>query len=134
MMPVFADASYYVALLNPRDQHHEDSVRVSRALRRPIVVTGFVLIEVSNVLSSVAARERAVTLWDRLINDPSVAVAPASTQLVVRGLELYSRHADKDWSLTDCISFIVMKEFGLAEALTADHHFEQAGYEAMLLT
>jgi uncharacterized protein len=39
---------------------------------------------------------------------------------------------DKEWSLTDCISFVVMKERGLTEALTADHHFEQAGFKALL--
>jgi predicted nucleic acid-binding protein len=132
--PIFADASYYVALLSPRDQHHQDAVRVSSTLRRPIVVTEFVLIEVTNALASVESRGRAVALWTHLQNDPSVTVVPASSGLVARGVELYSRRQDKHWSLTDCISFVVMQERGLAESLAADHHFEQAGFVALLLS
>jgi len=49
-----------------------------------------------------------------------------------RGVGLYSRRLDKDWSLTDCISFAVMDEFGLTESLTGDHHFEQAGFTILL--
>jgi predicted nucleic acid-binding protein len=48
------------------------------------------------------------------------------------GIELYRARADKDWSLTDCISFVVMEERGIADALTGDRHFEQAGFQAML--
>ena len=72
MTPVFADAAYYVALLSPRDQHHEDAVRTSATLRRPIVVTEYVLIEVSNALAAVESRERAVALWDSPISGVNV--------------------------------------------------------------
>jgi predicted nucleic acid-binding protein len=132
MTPVFADASYYVALLSPRDQYHEVAVRVSGELRRPIVVTEFVLIEVSNALAQVESRARAAGLWAHLNNDPSVTVVPASTKLIGEGLTLFAQRSDKNWSLTDCISFVVMQERGLTEALTADHHFEQAGFAALL--
>ena len=47
------------------------------------------------------------------------------------GFDLYESRLDKDWSLTDCVSFAVMTQRGLTEALTADHHFEQAGFRAM---
>jgi predicted nucleic acid-binding protein len=57
---------------------------------------------------------------------------PASEELVAKGVQLYSQRGDKNWSLIDCISFVVMEEYGLTEALTADHHFEQAGYSALL--
>ena len=133
MTPVFADASYYVALLNPRDQHHQDAVQVSGQLRQPVVVTEFVLIEVSNALAPVGSRARAVQLWAHLQNDPSVTVVPASTALITKGLDLYAHRPDKEWSLTDCISFVVMQERGLTEALTADHHFEQAGFTTLFL-
>jgi hypothetical protein len=66
MTPVFADASYYVALLSPRDQHHQRALEVSGQLRRGIVVTDFVLIEVSNALADVESRDRAVALWVHL--------------------------------------------------------------------
>jgi hypothetical protein len=132
MTPVFADSSYYVALLSPRDQHHADAVRLSASLRRPIVVTEFVLIELTNALSSLESRIRAVALWSHLQNDPTVTIVPATTELLERGRHLYADRSDKEWSLTDCISFVVMHDHGVTEALTADHHFEQAGFAALL--
>jgi predicted nucleic acid-binding protein len=134
MTPVFADASYYVALLSPRDQHHQDAIRVSRDLRQPVVVTEFVLIELANALAEVESRGRAMALWNSLRHDPTVSIVPASTELVARGLELYRLRDDKAWSLVDCISFEVMKDQAITDALTADHHFEQAGFVAMLRT
>lgn len=132
MTPVFADASYYVALLSPRDQHHQEAVRLSGELRLPIVVTEFVLIEVSNALATVGSRGRAMALWTHLENDPSVTIVTVSPELLLEGRALYAIRADKEWSLIDCISFVVMEKQGLKEALTADHHFEQAGFTALL--
>lgn len=57
---------------------------------------------------------------------------PASRELLDNALDLYHQHADKEWTLTDCISFVVMREQELTEALTQDHHFEQAGFVALL--
>ena len=132
MTPVFADASYYVALLSPRDQHHQDAVNVSRGLRQPIVVTEFVLIELANALAEVDSRERAIALWENLRRDLTTMIVPASAELITQGLDLYASRLDKEWSLTDCISFVVMDYQGLTDALTADHHFEQAGFTALL--
>lgn len=132
MKPVFADASYYVALLSPRDQHHQDAVRISGQMRQPVVVTDFVLIELANALAPVESRARAIQLWAHLQNDPSTTIVQASPTLIAEGLELYANRPDKDWSLTDCISFVVMQERELKEALTADHHFEQAGFIPLL--
>jgi predicted nucleic acid-binding protein len=73
-----------------------------------------------------------VALIDRLRSDPSLTIVPTSELLFGRGLQLYSARQDKEWSLTDCISFIVMEEYGIHDALTGDHHFEQAGFHAVL--
>jgi predicted nucleic acid-binding protein len=132
MTPVLADSSYYIALLSPRDQHHEDAIRLSASLRRPVVVTEFVLIELTNAMSSVESRNRAIALWSHLQSDPTITIIPASTELLARGRQLYSQRIDKEWSLTDCISFVVMQDQGLTDALTADHHFEQAGLVPLL--
>lgn len=132
MTSVFADASYYVALLSPRDQHHADAVRISGQLRHPIVVTELVLVEVSNALASTESRGHAAALWKHLQQDPSVTVVPTTTTLIAQGLDLYARRPDKEWSLTDCVSFVVMQQQGLSQALTADHHFEQAGFTPLL--
>jgi hypothetical protein len=73
-----------------------------------------------------------VRLLQSLYADPKVEVVAISSNLVARGLALFSRHADKEWGLTDCISFVVMRERGLRAALTSDEHFKQAGFETLL--
>jgi predicted nucleic acid-binding protein len=61
-----------------------------------------------------------------------LVIVPPDTELFESGLELYEKRPDKDWSLTDCISFVVMKREGIVDALTGDHHFEQGGFNALL--
>jgi predicted nucleic acid-binding protein len=132
MKRVFADTSFYLAALSPRDVVHATAVRVGGQIERPVLSTDFILLELGNALSAV--RERA--LFSRLVPHlrlhPNVRIVPASRELLDRGFELFSRRADKDWSLTDCTSFVVMREEGLTDALTTDHHFEQAGFKALL--
>ena len=69
----------------------------------------------------------------KLRANPNITITAASAELFERGCRLYADRPDKDWSLTDCISFVVMEEKAITEALTADHHFEQAGFNALLL-
>ena len=97
-----------------------------------MVLTDFILLELGNALSGVGQREVFSTLVPRLRSNPSVRIVPASRNLLDRGFELFSRRADKEWSLTDCTSFVVMREEDLTDALTTDHHFEQAGFVALL--
>lgn len=132
MTPVFADTSYYLALLSPRDQGHSSAVRLSGTLRRPIVLTEFILLELANFCSTEDARTRLVGFWTHLKGEPFVTVIPASSELLTRGFDLFARRPDKHWSLTDCTSFVVMDEHGLTEALTSDRHFEQAGFSILL--
>jgi hypothetical protein len=65
---------------------------------------------------------------------PAVRVVPASTSLFDEALGMFHSHRDKEWGLTDCISFLVMRREGVMDALTSDHHFEQAGFRALLRT
>ena len=95
------------------------------------------MIEFGNALGAID-RPRAAGAIERFLNASSVnggvvRIVPVDTNLLRRGLDLYSSRRDKDWGLTDCISFEVMREMGLADALTADRHFVQAGFRAMLL-
>lgn len=133
MSPVFADTSFYLALFNPRDRYHRRAVELARQLRRLTVTTEFVLVEVGNALSGTAhGRDRFLTLSDQIIKQPTVTVVPASHEAFAEGVERYRQRRDKSWSLTDCISFLVMQQRDLTEALTADHHFEQAGFTLLL--
>jgi predicted nucleic acid-binding protein len=80
----------------------------------------------------VKSRFAFVSLEARMRADPRFTTIPANPQLYDQGLDLYRSRPDKDWSLTDCISFTVMRQRGISEALTGDHHFEQAGFVAIL--
>lgn len=64
--------------------------------------------------------------------DDRVSIVPMDQELFDRGVALYGERLDKEWSVTDCISFIVMREQGVTDALTGDHHFEQVGFTALL--
>ncbi len=132
MTPVFADTSYFVAFVSPSDQNYQRAVDWSAKLRAPIVTTEYVLVEVGNMLRRGTDRELYVNFYRELSADPIVEVLPASSELLVRGLRLFADRPDKEWSLTDCISFAVMSERGLTEALTGDRDFEQAGFRALL--
>jgi hypothetical protein len=132
MKAVFADTSFFLASLNPDDQLHERAISVSREVMALRLTTGFVLLEVGNAMSRAALRSRFVEFYTWLGQHPGVRIVPVSEDLFHRGYELYAAREDKDWSLTDCISFIVMREEELQAALTHDQHFEQAGYKALL--
>ena len=132
MTGVFADTSFYVALSNDRDASHVAAMDFSARYRGGIVTTEYILVELGNFLSRVGDRSVFLDLMDDLRSDPKTYVAPARTTLLNDGLRLYAARQDKDWSLTDCISFVVMREHGLTEALTGDCHFEQAGFRALL--
>ena len=132
MKSVFADTAYYLALLTPGDQYHVAAASRSLGVTARVVVTGFVLLEVGNTLSGSRTRAAFPELVRELSNDPNTEVVPLSQELFEKGLSLYARRMDKAWSVTDCISFIVMEERGITEALTADAHFTQAGFRALL--
>ncbi len=128
----FADTFYFLALGNPRDAAHARTRAIVASDPGPIVTTAWVLTEVANALSSPPDRRSFLNLLPRLRANASTEIVPPGAELFERGLDLYARRPDKAWSLTDCISFVVMADRGLTEALTGDHHFEQAGFRALL--
>jgi predicted nucleic acid-binding protein len=132
MKRVFADTYYFLALLNPKDEWHEISLEFTSHLDRSFLTTAWVMTELANSLSRGRNRQLFLELFKELQNDPRVTILPPSAELYHRGLDLYALRLDQDWSLTDCISFEVMQQSDLTEALTADHHFEQAGFSILL--
>lgn len=132
MNSVFADTSFYVALFNRRDRLHELAVSLSSQIGMKIVVSEFILLELGNALHQPRVRDKLVKLIDQLRNDPDVVVEPSSEELFDKALILFEARPDKEWSLIDCSSFVIMQERGLELALTADHHFEQAGFTILL--
>jgi predicted nucleic acid-binding protein len=127
----FADTFYFLALLNRRDIAHSSALVHSRG-PESILTTEWVLTELADAMCSRTKRQEFKIVYDFLRSDPQVEIVPSDPGLFRKGVELYSARNDKDWSLTDCISFVVMEQRGIKDALTGDHHFEQAGFRALL--
>jgi uncharacterized protein len=135
MKRIFADTAYWIAIFDKRDSLHGLSKVVSRQHEDDIfVTTEMVLVEFANFFCTYGAffRKGAGDFIQEIRNDPNVEVELQTTSLFQRGLSECARHTDKDWSLTDCASISVMRSRGLFEALTNDHHFEQAGFTILL--
>jgi predicted nucleic acid-binding protein len=132
MKAVFADTFYFLALLNRRDPAHERAIAVSQTAGQAIVTTEFVLLELADALSKPTQREELRAVFALIDAGVNCKVVPAGSELLRRGLALYLERADKEWQLTDCISFVVMEDEGIKDALTGDRHFEQAGFGALL--
>jgi uncharacterized protein len=130
---VFADTLFWLALVVKQDQYHQRAQQWSLRIDGRIVTTVPVLLETANALARPAWRAAGVALIDHLLQRSDLEVVSLSVDLWQRGWNLYRDRPDKGWSLTDCVSFLVMQESGLTNALTADEHFRQAGFRALLL-
>ncbi|MGL4514783.1 MAG: type II toxin-antitoxin system VapC family toxin [Lacipirellulaceae bacterium] len=132
MSTVFADTGFFVALVNPRDALHASALRFAGDTTRDLLTTELVVVELGNFLRRPSQRTLFLEVERELRIDPSCEVRPGTESLIQRAIELFAERPDKQWSLTDCASFIVMQDHGVTEALTGDHHFEQAGFVALL--
>jgi len=132
MKPLLADTSFFVALLCEGDTYHAVATRWSSEMWQDIVTTPWILAEVANVLRRKPERVQFAPFVARLQASPEVQILPADESIFNAGVSLYAARPDKDWSLTDCISFVAMERLGLEDALTADHHFTQAGFRVLL--
>jgi uncharacterized protein len=129
---VFADTYYYLAWVNPRDGAHTAARQFAAGYRGDLITTSGVLLEVGDALSREVNRDSFLAVLPEIQDDPSVTLIQIDDGLLSRGIDFFRARPDKDWSLTDCISFVVMTDLGLTDALTGDHHFEQAGFRALL--
>ncbi|HWD20210.1 MAG TPA: PIN domain-containing protein [Verrucomicrobiae bacterium] len=132
---LFLDAAYLIALAQPQDSHHQKALMLAanvRSKRAAIVTNRAVLLEAGSALSRTRFRAAAVQLINSLENARSVKVLPLTEELARAGWALFCARLDKQWSWTDCISFVTMREFHIRQALTTDEHFEQAGFVALL--
>jgi len=129
---IFVDTAFFLAHLRRRDDLHRRAEMWVRAQSAPLFTTEYVLWELLNGSSAVSARQAACALAFRCLASDWCEVVPASPDLFSRGLRLYAERHDKAWSLTDCVSFVVMRDRGATQALTHDRHFEQAGFDPLL--
>lgn len=129
---IFVDTSFLLALAEPRDMLHSRAIAWANAVHDRLLVTEHVLWETVNSLSAPLDRTKAQTLVQLVLDSPQWEIVWSSRELFDRGRQLHSERLDKTWSLTDCVSFQVMEDMAATRALTHDHHFEQAGFEALL--
>lgn len=134
---VFLDTSFSIATAIAKDEFHERAVNLADKIKADniqIITTQPVILEIGNALSKLKYRQSAVGIIQRLDSDPDVSIISLTDELYGEGFKLFSNRSDKEWSLVDCISFVVMRERGITDALTADEHFIQAGFRALLRT
>jgi len=135
MKKVFADAQYFVALINDKDQSHPAALAISQTLQ------GVTLVTTEEALNEVLAffaergrylRQLATAYVDDILSDPDMVIRPQSHQSFLDGYALYKARPDKGYSLTDCISMEAMRQEGISDILTHDNHFTQEGFTTLL--
>ncbi len=132
---VFLDTAYAIALASQSDEYHDKAIALAEQLEKQgtrLITTRAVLLEIGNALAKLQYRQAAVELLESLEQDSQITIVACTDELFSRAFELFRKRPDKEWGLTDCISFVVMQEQGLQTALTTDEHFQQASYHALL--
>ncbi|MEK6302823.1 MAG: PIN domain-containing protein [Acidobacteriota bacterium] len=125
---LFVDTSFVIALVNEKDQYHSQAQALAREFEDSLLITtDAVLLEIGNALAK-DFRSEAIEIIRVLRSGSNVKVIEVDTTLFEKGFAVYEKYADKDWGLVDCISFVVMWERELTEALTFDGDFHQAGF------
>ena len=133
MKQIFADTSYWIALVSPRDQIHKKVIKITQQLSSVrLLTTEMVLVELLNSFSDSPFRRAVAGMVLKLRFDGNVRIVPHTSEQFERALRRYKQAADKSWSLTDCASFQVMEAEQIQAALTHDQHFAQAGFETLL--
>jgi predicted nucleic acid-binding protein len=132
---VFVDSFAWIAAINKSDNYHEISLRILEELlnrQAKLVTTNYVVAETINALSKVEFRRTVIEFIDKLGKSPRVQIVKITDEIYNNAWTLYQQRMDKDWGITDCTSFEVMRMFNIKEAFTSDKHFEQAGYSLMV--
>jgi len=129
---ILVDTAYVLALVNERDQYHDRAQELADLFEgHDLLITDAVLLEIGNALAR-GFKEQAIEIITYFFESEEVEIFRHSSQIFDKAFALYKKYADKEWSLVDCISFIVMRERGIKQALTFDRHFEQAGFDAIM--
>lgn len=132
MAAVFVDTSYFLALVNSRDKYHKAAQNAAEKVAPPFVTSEAVLFELGNALARPPHRLLGIQALRQIRTDKNIEVVHIDPDLFNQSVAFYRSRMDKNWGLTDCSSFVIMERLGIGAALTADKHFEQAGFERLL--
>ena len=134
MIKTFVDTSFSVALISEKDLDHQRALELASAYETfPLIVTDCVLLEIGNSLAR-NYRVQAVTAINNFLTSLEIEIVSLDQELFLRAFDLYRSRMDKTWGLVDCVSFVVMWDRGIEDALTNDRHFQQAGFRALMLS
>lgn len=132
MRRLFVDTAFLIALLDAQDYLHRRAASFDLRTTR-LTTSDLVLTELLNSLGTTWLRGQAARYVLNWLDSRSVQVVHHNSLQYAEAVRFYEQRPDKHWSLTDCASFLIMERLGILDALTADRHFEQAGYTALLL-
>ncbi len=128
---IFVDTGFVIALINQRDQYHQQALALADRLENmPLLTTDAVLLEIGNALAR-DYRQSAAEIIEYFLSASEVEIVHLTPELLRAGLTLYQQYQDKAWGLVDCVSFVVMQRMGVNQALTFDQHFIQAGFQPL---
>jgi len=133
--PVFLDTNGWIAQVDKQEKNHREAIRLWEEIgrqRRSVVMTDWVIAEAGNGLAKAPYRSSFLSLLRDFLDYPQTRLVFITEELLDRSVALYSNRLDKAWGLVDCASFLVMGDLGIRDALTADRHFEQAGFRCLL--
>jgi predicted nucleic acid-binding protein len=133
---VLLDTSFILALENKDDRHHERAKALDRELlaeNAVLLLHWGIVLEIADGYARLSRRAKGLQILAKFEGEEAYHNRPITESLLQQALDLYRLRSDKEWGLTDCVSFALMKQEGIVEALTADTHFRQAGFTALLL-
>ena len=134
MTSLFVDTGYLIAVENADDQHHKTATKHWRDLSKSsprLVTSSYVFVEVVTLLNNRRLHSKAVELGNSLLSSRLFSIVHVDEELSYEGWNYFQKYKDKSYSLTDCVSFVLMKKLGIVEALTFDKHFVQAGFKGL---
>ncbi|MEM1008997.1 MAG: PIN domain-containing protein [Myxococcota bacterium] len=133
LKPIFIDTGFVIALINQHDDYHPTAQKLSESYAvHPFITTDAVLMEIGNALAR-NFKSQGIAIIQYFLESSEVDVIHTNPVLFQKAFELYNAYTDKSWGLTDCLSFVVMREMQITDALTFDQHFTQAGFRQLSL-
>lgn len=132
---VFVDSFAWIAVINKSDNYHRISLKTLEEFLNKhvnLITTNYAIIETINALSKVEFRKAVIEFINKLERSPSVEIVKITDEIYNNAWALYQQRMDKNWGITDCTSFEVMRMFNIRKAFTNDKHFEQAGYSVVV--
>ena len=129
---MLVDTSGWLCILDERDERHRTAVDLFNS-SRTLITHSYIIAELVPLCQSKRfSRIRTLNFLDELVSDPTIEILWLDVTLTRQGINLLASREDKRWSLCDAVSFIIMNRYGISDALTTDHHFEQAGFVRLL--